>query len=70
MVVDLNLGDRDGLTLARELRESGYRHGIAVLSASEAGSVQRTEPAVDAYWRKPIGRVQLLDGIAALISGQ
>ncbi|MCB1788884.1 MAG: response regulator [Gammaproteobacteria bacterium] len=70
VVVDLNLGDRDGLTLARELRESGYRHGIAVLSASEAGSVQRTEPAVDAYWRKPIGRVQLLDGIAALISGQ
>ena len=66
IVLDLNLGDTQGTDLAVELRDAGYRNKIALLSANASVDLAARTP-IEACWRKPISRAQLLEGLAGLI---
>ena len=68
-IVDLILGDANGTDVAAGLRRSGHRGPIVLLSAAIAVPSQGDgRSAFDACWQKPIGRAQLLDGIAGLLA--
>ena len=69
IILDLNLGDALGTDVATELRRDGYRQRVALLSASasEQATADLPDRPFDAYWHKPIGRAQLLEGVAELL---
>lgn len=68
VVLDINLDDGDGSAIAHRLRENGFRGRIVALSGND--SQEQGEQAFrqfDAFWRKPVSRWQLLDGLADLL---
>lgn len=66
IVLDLNLGEDRGTDVAAQIRRAGYRQPLVLLSASVTED-DTDSGLFDAHWRKPIGRAQLLEGIAGLI---
>ncbi len=69
IVLDRNLGSAHGHDVARQLRRAGYRQRIALLTAApDSGAASEPGELFDAYWHKPIGRAQLLEGLAGLLT--
>ncbi len=71
VLLDLNLGGDDGRAVASALRAQGYRNRIVLLSATRPGDRADDDDlagGADARWTKPIGRQQLLDGLADLVN--
>jgi len=69
VLLDLNLGDDDGASLANRLRANGFQKTIVLLSATSPGDVgyAANDAQVDARWTKPISRNQLIHELAGLI---
>ncbi len=69
IILDLNLGDSLGTDVAAELRREGYRQRLALLSAAAPATTatDQGDTTFDACWHKPIGRAQLLEGVAELL---
>jgi len=69
VLLDLNLGNDKGESVASQLRVQGFRNTIVALSASQPGTKDETDSnrAFDARWTKPISRTHLLEGLAGLI---
>jgi signal transduction histidine kinase len=69
VLLDLRLGEADGARLAAQLRASGYRGRIAILSASEPIDPDNPPGSehVDVWWTKPIGRVELLRRLSEIL---
>lgn len=70
VLLDLSLGNDDGAAVAAALRTAGYRNKIVMLSATQAGDqqVEALSCGADAHWTKPIGRAQLLAGVADMLA--
>lgn len=68
IILDLNLGNVLGTDVAARLRRDGYRQRIVLLSANGPDGYANGAGGrpFDACWHKPIGRAQLLEGIAGL----
>ena len=69
IILDQNLGDAPGTDVAAGLRRDGYRQRLALLSANGPGGTANRDVGqpFDACWHKPIGRAQLLEGVAELL---
>lgn len=72
VVVDLRLGDDDGLTVIRQVRETSPSSRVLVLSAY--GGSERLRAAVaagaDSYLLKGVGARELVQGIRRTAAGQ
>jgi PAS domain S-box-containing protein len=72
-VIDAQMPGRDGFQLAEDVRSSSSLAGVGLLmltSAGRPGDGQRCrEVGVDGYYPKPVSRVDLLEAIAAILSG-
>jgi PAS domain S-box-containing protein len=70
-VIDAQMPDRDGFELAADVRADPMVIGVRLLmltSAGRRGDGQRCrEVGVDGYLQKPVGRVELLEAIAAVM---
>lgn len=69
VLLDLMLPGKDGLTIARELRERGFKQPILMLTArSETQDVvQGFDAGADDYLRKPFEVPELLSRVRALL---
>jgi two-component system alkaline phosphatase synthesis response regulator PhoP len=69
LVLDWNLPDKDGLTICRELRESGFESPIMLLTARDAefDKVLAFSAGADDYVTKPFGMFEFLSRIKALL---
>ncbi len=66
-ILDLNMPDMDGVTLAKEVRN--YRKNLPMVALASIG--QRSPPELfDASFTKPIKPVQLYDTITGVLDGQ
>jgi PAS domain S-box-containing protein len=66
-ILDMNLPDMDGVTLAKEIRR--YKKNLPLVALASMG--QRSPPEIfDASLTKPIKPVQLYDTITGVLAGQ
>jgi DNA-binding response OmpR family regulator len=69
VILDLGLGDMDGLDVCRQAREAGYDGGIMIVTA-RAGELDRVvglDYGADDYLAKPFGLAELQARVRALL---
>lgn len=68
IILDLGLPNRDGLTVARELRQSGNKTPILILTAQDSTEmkVRGLDSGADDYLTKPFAFAEMLARIRAL----
>jgi DNA-binding NarL/FixJ family response regulator len=72
VLLDLRLGDADGVEVARDLRAGGYDGRILVLSVHDTSRDLRTALAAgaDGYLLKSVSGSDLADGIRKAVAGE
>ena len=69
IILDLGLPGRDGLQVARDLREAGFKTPILILTAQDSTEMKVTglDTGADDYLTKPFAFAELLARIRALL---
>jgi len=69
IILDLGLPGRDGLQVARDLREAGYKTPVLILTAQDSTEMKVTglDTGADDYLTKPFAFAELLARIRALL---
>ncbi|HUP64131.1 MAG TPA: PAS domain S-box protein [Thermoanaerobaculia bacterium] len=68
VITDIAMAHMDGYTLAREIRERNPEQKIVALTAFPAGRVAASDAPFDTVLSKPIDPVELVEGVARILS--